>query len=86
MPAGTPVQVRLPGEEVSALDRYRRKKLNPPSRSRALHVACIALFGFINSPNPGAIDQPARAEALSVTRSSASAAARRNAAVMTCQR
>jgi hypothetical protein len=46
MPAGTPVQVRLPDEELSALDRYRREKQNPPSRSRALReLAYIALFG-----------------------------------------
>jgi hypothetical protein len=53
MPAGTPVQVRLPDEELSALDRYRREKLNPPSRSRALReLAHIVLFGSAISPNP----------------------------------
>jgi hypothetical protein len=36
MPAGVPVQVRLADDEISALDNYRREKLNPPSRSRAL--------------------------------------------------
>jgi hypothetical protein len=36
MSAGTPVQVRLPDEELGALDRYRREKLNPPTRGRAL--------------------------------------------------
>jgi hypothetical protein len=36
MPAGVPVQVRLPDDELSALDSYRREKLNPPSRGRAL--------------------------------------------------
>jgi hypothetical protein len=57
MPAGTPVQVRLPDEELSALDRYRREKLNPPSRSRALReLAHIALFGSAISPNPGEIE------------------------------
>jgi hypothetical protein len=58
MPAGTPVQVRLPDDELSALDRYRREKANPPSRSRALReLAHISLFGSFNSPNPGAIEQ-----------------------------
>ena len=46
MPAGTPVQVRLPDQELHALDSYRREKLNPPSRSRALReLAHIALSG-----------------------------------------
>jgi hypothetical protein len=36
MPAGVPVQVRLADDEISALDNYRREKLNPPSRGRAL--------------------------------------------------
>jgi len=35
MPAGTPVQLRLPDEELDALDQYRRKFSNPPSRGRA---------------------------------------------------
>ena len=35
MPAGTPVQLRLPDEELEALDHYRRKFSNPPSRGRA---------------------------------------------------
>jgi hypothetical protein len=48
MTAGTPVQVRLQDDELSALDSYRREKLNPPSRRRA-H---IALFGSAISPNP----------------------------------
>jgi hypothetical protein len=52
MPAGTPVQVRLPKEELRALDSYRREKLNPPSRSRALReLAQKALFGSAGSPN-----------------------------------
>jgi hypothetical protein len=53
MPAGTPVQVRLQDKELNALDRYRREKLNPPSRSRALReLAHVALFGSAISPNP----------------------------------
>jgi hypothetical protein len=36
MPAGVPVQVRLAEDEVCLLDFYRREKLNPPTRSRAL--------------------------------------------------
>jgi hypothetical protein len=35
MAAGTPVQVRLQDEERDALDNYRRKKPNPPSRGQA---------------------------------------------------
>lgn len=35
MSSGTPVQVRLPDSERDALDRYRRRQLNPPSRARA---------------------------------------------------
>jgi hypothetical protein len=53
MSARTPVQVRLADEELSALDRYRRQKLNPPSRSRALReLAHIALFGSAISAKP----------------------------------
>jgi hypothetical protein len=53
MPPGTPVQVRLPDEELRALDSYRRERLNPPSRSRALReLARNALFGSAISPNP----------------------------------
>jgi metal-responsive CopG/Arc/MetJ family transcriptional regulator len=36
MPANTPVQVRFPGEELDALDRYRREQRNPPSRAQAI--------------------------------------------------
>jgi hypothetical protein len=35
MPPGTPIQLRLPEEELDALDQYRRKFSNPPSRGRA---------------------------------------------------
>jgi hypothetical protein len=53
MPAGTPVQVRLPNEELRALDSYRRQKLNPPSRSRALReLARNALSGSAISSDP----------------------------------
>jgi hypothetical protein len=45
MSAGTPVQVRLPDEELDALDRYRREKSNPPTRGRALReLASVALY------------------------------------------
>ena len=54
MPAGTPIQVRLPDDELGALDSYRREKANPPSRSRALReLARITLFGSGMSPKPG---------------------------------
>jgi hypothetical protein len=58
MPPGTPVQVRLPDEELRALDSYRREKLNPPSRSRALReLANIALLGgSVVSPNSRATE------------------------------
>jgi len=57
MPAGTPVLVRLPDEELSALDMYRREKLNPPSRSQALReLANIALSGSAISPKAAAIE------------------------------
>ena len=36
MPAGTPIQVRFPDEELNALDRYRREQRNPPSRAQAI--------------------------------------------------
>jgi hypothetical protein len=36
MPAGTPVQVRFPDEELEALDGYRREQRNPPSRAQAI--------------------------------------------------
>jgi hypothetical protein len=46
MPAGVPVQVRLSDGELSALDSYRREKLNPPSRGRALReLARMGLQG-----------------------------------------
>lgn len=35
IPAVTPIQVRLPDEERSALDTYRREQENPPSRAKA---------------------------------------------------
>jgi hypothetical protein len=48
MPAGTPIQVRLQDEELQALDGYRREKLNPPSRSRALReLANFALAALL---------------------------------------
>jgi hypothetical protein len=57
MAAGTPVQVRLRDDELSALDRYRREKLNPPSRSRALReLSHIALVGSAISPEPDALE------------------------------
>jgi hypothetical protein len=33
---GVPVQTRLNLDELGALDSYRRKKLNPPTRGKAL--------------------------------------------------
>jgi hypothetical protein len=47
MPVGTPIQVRLQDEELQALDGYRREKLNPPSRSRALRE--LANFALVSS-------------------------------------
>ena len=35
MPAGTPIQVRLPDEERDMLDAFRRQQQNPPSRAQA---------------------------------------------------
>jgi hypothetical protein len=53
MPAGTPIQVRLQDDELGALDSYRRERLNPPSRGRALReLAHIALFSSAISTNP----------------------------------
>ena len=59
MSAGTPVQVRLQDDELDALDRYRREKLNPPTRGRALReLARIALYAAGATPQensePGA--------------------------------
>jgi hypothetical protein len=57
MPVGTPIQVRLQDEELQALDGYRREKLNPPSRSRALReLANFALVNSAQSPKPDAIE------------------------------
>ena len=57
MAAGTPVQVRLQDDELSALDSYRRGKLNPPSRSRALReLANFALVSSAHSPKSDAIE------------------------------
>jgi hypothetical protein len=52
MPAGTPVQLRLPGEELDALDQYRRKFSNPPSRARAARelVRCALTEGDWSTP------------------------------------
>jgi hypothetical protein len=57
MVAGTPVQVRLQNDELSALDSYRREKVNPPFRSRALReLANFALVSSAHSPKPHAIE------------------------------
>jgi hypothetical protein len=57
MPAGTPIQVKLPDDELGALDSYRREKLNLPSRSKALReLARTKLFGSGMSPKPGATE------------------------------
>jgi metal-responsive CopG/Arc/MetJ family transcriptional regulator len=34
--ATTPVQIRLPEDELGALDNYRREQKNPPSRAGAV--------------------------------------------------
>jgi hypothetical protein len=44
MPAGTPVQVRFPDEELSALDSYRREQRNPPSRAQAIRELTRAVL------------------------------------------
>jgi hypothetical protein len=36
MPAGTPVQLRLQDDELTALDLRRRRQSNPPTRSQEL--------------------------------------------------
>jgi hypothetical protein len=57
MPAGVPVQVRLPDDELSALDSYRREKLNPPSRGRALRE--LARIGLLAAPCQSSKDRQA---------------------------
>jgi hypothetical protein len=57
MPAGTPVQIRLPDEERDALDSYRRQKSNPPSRAQAareLIRVALALKDHANASGTGA--------------------------------
>jgi hypothetical protein len=44
MPAGTPIQVRLQGEELAALDRRRREQPNPPSRGSELRKLIRAVL------------------------------------------
>ena len=46
MPAGTPIQVRFPDEELRALDGYRREQRNPLSRAQAIRKLLRA--GLIN--------------------------------------
>lgn len=36
MASGNPVRARLKGDELSALDAFRRQKENPPSRGAAV--------------------------------------------------
>jgi hypothetical protein len=64
MPAGTPIQVRLPDEELDALDKYRREHQNPPSRAQAIRVlARIVLSGatsFGTRPSPANRAGPVR--------------------------
>jgi hypothetical protein len=45
MPAGTPIQVRFPDEELRALDGYRREQRNPPSRAQAIRELTRAGLG-----------------------------------------
>lgn len=35
MVAVTPIQIRLPDDELDALDAFRREQQNPPSRAQA---------------------------------------------------
>jgi hypothetical protein len=51
MPAGTPIQVRFPAEELSSLDRYRREQRNPPSRPQALRELVRAGLGEVTRPD-----------------------------------
>jgi hypothetical protein len=51
MPAGTPIQVRLQGEELAALDRRRREQPNPPSRGSELRKLIRAVL--LDSHNEG---------------------------------
>jgi hypothetical protein len=44
MRAGTPIQVRLQGEELAALDRRRREQPNPPSRGSELRKLIRAVL------------------------------------------
>jgi hypothetical protein len=47
MPAGTPIQVRFPDEELNALDSYRREQRNPPSRAQAIRELTRAGLGDV---------------------------------------
>jgi hypothetical protein len=51
MPAGTPIQVRFPAEELSSLDRYRREQRNPPSRAQAIRGLMRAGLGEVTGPD-----------------------------------
>jgi hypothetical protein len=51
MPAGTPIQVRFPDEELNALDRYRRERRNPPSRAQAIRELTRAGLGEVTRPD-----------------------------------
>jgi hypothetical protein len=55
MPAGTPVQLRLQDDELSALDLRRRQQLNPPTRSQELLklIRPILLLGALSSLDQG---------------------------------
>jgi hypothetical protein len=56
MPAGTPVQVRLASEELTALDNYRREKANPPSRAQvARELIRRGLNQHLNDPETRAV-------------------------------
>lgn len=51
MAAGHPIQARLSEDELNALDSYRRRKLNPPSRAQALReLANRGLAGIRSAP------------------------------------
>lgn len=53
----TPIQVRLTDEERSALDDYRRKQQNPPSRAQAAREMIRMALGSRHEDG-GAIPKP----------------------------
>jgi hypothetical protein len=51
MAANTPIQVRFPADELSALDDYRRAQRDPPSRAQAIRELTRAGLGEVTRPD-----------------------------------